>query len=192
MLHNVLPIIASELNEYLKSRFNTSEDRVLLSNVLEQDGSLALKEINRVVCCLLNLREDRTVKATKSMRAGSGGYYQGGGEIQLMMDIAFIAHFKNTLYTDALKFLSGTVYFFQEKSVFTNSNTPSLSSNIDKLSFEIKSLEVNELQSVVSLLGIKHTPMVVYTARLLTFNSDNIDDTIPFTTGVTLDPETDS
>lgn len=189
MIHNVLPVIATELNEYLKSRYNISEDRVLLSNILDQDGSVALKEMNRVVCCLLNLREDRTVKATKSLRAGSGGYGQGGGEIQLAMDIAFVSHFKNTQYADALKFLSGTVYFFQEKSVFTNANTPSISSNIDRISFEVKSLELNELQSVVSLLGIRHSPMIVYTARLLTFSSDNIEDEIPSTRGISLDSE---
>lgn len=189
MLHNILPVIAAELNEYLKSRFNISEDRVLLSNIFEQDGSVALKEMNRVVCCLLNLREDRTVKATKSLRAGNGGYGQGGGEVQLAMDIAFVSHFKNTQYADALKYLSGTVYFFQEKSVFTNANTPSLTSNIDRLSFEIKSLELNELQSVVSLLGIRHSPMIVYSARLLTFASDNMEDEIPSTKGISMNPD---
>jgi len=73
--------------------------------------------MNRVVCCLLNLREDRTVKATKSLRAGTGGYGQGGGEVQLAMDIAFVSHFKNTQYADALNFWRAP-YISSKKNLF--------------------------------------------------------------------------
>ena len=40
MIHEVIPIIADELNDYLDSKFDTSEDPVILSNILNQDGLL--------------------------------------------------------------------------------------------------------------------------------------------------------
>lgn len=189
MIHNILPVISSELNEYLKSRYNSLDDRVILSNAMDQEGRLAINEMNRMVCSLINIKEDRTLKATKGMRASEGMYYQGGGDIQITLELAFIALFKNSLYAEALKYLSGTIYFFQEKSVFTNANTPALTSNIDRLSFEMKTMNIEELQSVVSLLGIRHVPMVVYSVRLLTFSSDNIEDTVPSLSGISVDPE---
>lgn len=189
MIHNVLPVIVSELNEYLKSRYNTAEDRVVLSNIMNLDGTVAVQEMNRMVCSLINIREDRTLKATKGMRGGDGGFYQGGGDLQVSLDIGFFAVFKNALYVDAMKYLSGTLYFFQEKSVFTSANTPGLSSNVERLSFELKSLDTSELQSIVSLMGLRHLPFVVYNVRLLNFSSDNIEDTVPSLSGITVDPE---
>lgn len=189
MIHNVLPVIVSELNEYLKSRYNTAEDRVVLSNIMNLDGTVAVQEMNRMVCSLINIREDRTLKATKGIRGGDGGFYQGGGDLQVSLDIGFFSVFKNALYVDAMKYLSGTLYFFQEKSVFTNANTPGLSNNVDRLSFELKSLDTSELQSIVSLMGLRHLPFVVYNVRLLNFSSENIEDTVPSLSGITVDPE---
>lgn len=191
MIHNILPVIVSELNEYLKSRYNTSEDCVVLSNIMNLDGTVAVKEMNRMVCTLINVREDRTLKASKGFRGGESGFYLSGGDLQISLDIGFFAVYKNSLYVDAMKFLSGTLYFFNEKSVFTNANTPGLSTNVDRLTFELRTLDTNELQSIVSLMGLRHLPFVVYNMRLLSFNAENVEDTVPALGGITVDPESD-
>ena len=43
MIHNLLPIVCSELNDYFKSRYGLREDRLVLSNLIDQDGSVALE-----------------------------------------------------------------------------------------------------------------------------------------------------
>ena len=40
MIHNLLPIVCSELNDYFKSRYGLREDRLVLSNLIELSNKL--------------------------------------------------------------------------------------------------------------------------------------------------------
>ena len=42
------------------------------------------------------------------------------------------------------------------------------------------------------MMGSKYLPSVVYRARMLTFSTDNIEDTIPSISGIGISPEGDS
>ena len=44
MIHEIIPIITDELNTFLESHFSLSENAVVLSNILNQDGSVAIKD----------------------------------------------------------------------------------------------------------------------------------------------------
>ena len=55
MIHNLLPVVCSELNSYFKSRYGLREDRLVLSNLIDQDGSVAFEGSNTVVCSLVNV-----------------------------------------------------------------------------------------------------------------------------------------
>ena len=43
MIHEVIPIIAGELKDYLESKFGSYEDVVIISNLINQDGSIAIR-----------------------------------------------------------------------------------------------------------------------------------------------------
>ncbi|MBT6133643.1 MAG: hypothetical protein HOH53_11255 [Flavobacteriales bacterium] len=45
-------------------------------------------------------------------------------------------------------------------------------------------MEPRDLNSIFSMMGAKYMPSVIYRIRMLTFSSDNIDDTIPAITGI--------
>ena len=91
-----------------------------------------------------------------------------------------------------MKFLSGVIYFFQGKPIFTNDNTPGLSENIEKAVFDLTSLSFHDLSAVFQMMGSKYLPSVVYRARMLTFSTDNIEDTIPSISGIGISPEGDN
>ncbi len=184
MLHNLLPIIGGELNDYLMSRFNTNEDRLVISNLINQDGSLAIEGSNKVVCSLVNIEEETTLKSSYGASSSSGGYVVGAGDIHMNLTILFSALFQGKNYVEALKFLSGVIYFFQSKPVFTSSNTPGLSSNIEKVVFDIANISYHDMNAIFSMMGAKYMPSVVYRVRMLTFSSDNIDDIIPGISGI--------
>ncbi len=185
MIHNLLPIVASELNSYFKSRFDIDEDRLILSNLMNQDGTVAVDGANKVVCSLVNISEETTLKATAGTSSfGGGRFAASGADIHVNLTVMFSAYFTGKNYVEALKFLSGVIYFFQGKPVFTTNNTPGLSSNIDKACFDITTLSYHDLNSVFSMMGAKYMPTAIYRVRMLTFSSDNIEDTIPSVSGI--------
>lgn len=184
MIHNLLPIVGAELNNYFKSRFDIDEDRLILSNLINQDGSVAVEGTNKVVCSLVNVHEETTLKSTAGTSSIGGGYAISGPDIHVNLTVMFSAYFSGKNYVEALKFLSGVIYFFQSKPVFTTSNTPGLSSNIDKACFDLTSLSYHDLNSVFAMMGAKYMPTAIYRIRMLTFSSDNIEDTIPSVGGI--------
>lgn len=186
MIHNLLPVVGAELNDYFKSRFDIGEDRLVLSNLINQDGSVAVEGSNKVVCSLVNIQEETTLKATAGTSSFGGSFAVGGADIHVNLTIMFSAFFSGKNYVEALKFLSGVIYFFQSKPVFSTSNSPGLSSNIDKACFDLTSLSYHDLNSVFAMMGAKYMPTVVYRVRMLSFSSDNIEDTISSISGIGL------
>ena len=57
MIDNALTTIISELNDFLKIKFNISEDMVILSNIVDASGSPILKGDNKLLCSLINITE---------------------------------------------------------------------------------------------------------------------------------------
>ena len=184
MIHNLLPTIGAELNDYFKSKFDIDEDRVIVSNLINQDGSIAVEGNNKVVFHLVNIEEETTLKSSAGTSSFGGGFGASGGNINVNLTVMFSAFFTGKNYVEALKFLSSVIYFFQSKPVFTQSNTPGLSSNIEKVVFDIISLEPRDLNSIFSMMGAKYMPSVISRVRMPTFSSDNIDDVIPAISGI--------
>ena len=184
MIHNLLPIIGAELNDYFKSRFDIEEDRLVLSNLINQDGSVAVEGNNKIVCSLVNVHEETTMKASFGTSSIGGGFASGGSDINVNLTVMFSAFFSGKNYVEALKFLSGVIYFFQGKPVFNSSNTPGLSSNVEKACFDLTTLSYHDLNSIFSMMGAKYMPSVIYKVRMLTFSSDNIEDVIPSISGL--------
>ncbi|NQZ12439.1 MAG: DUF4255 domain-containing protein, partial [Algicola sp.] len=50
--------IASKLNQFLKATFELSEDIVIVSNLVENDGSTVAQTNNKVVVFVANLEKD--------------------------------------------------------------------------------------------------------------------------------------
>tara|TARA_X000001036_G_scaffold439995_1_gene493580 strand:- start:805 stop:1581 length:777 start_codon:yes stop_codon:yes gene_type:complete len=189
MIHNLLPIVCSELNDYFKSRYGLREDRLVLSNLIDQDGSVAFEGSNTVVCSLVNVEEETTLKATAGTTSLGGAFVKSSPDIYVNLTVIFSSYFVGKNYVEALKFLSGVIYFFQGKPIFTNDNTPGLSDNVEKAVFDLTSLSFHDLSAVFQMMGSKYLPSVVYRIRMLTFSTDNMEDTIPSISGIGIAPE---
>ena len=190
MIHNVLPVISSELNEFLKSRFNAVEDKVILSNVIDQDGSVAIEGSNKIVITLINIEEEPTVKANANQQLMGSSFVEFAPSVSINLTIIISAYFSPINYVESLRFISGVIYFFQAKPLFTAQNTPALSQNVDKIHFDVLSLSAQELMNLYSMMGAKYAPSIVYKMKMLTFNENNIIDEIPAIKGLNIGSET--
>lgn len=182
MIHQVLPTIVGELSEYLQSRFGIGDDQIVLGNVVNQDGSLAI-DGNKLVVSLINIERD-----------GSKGSMNPIGNhrppVYINVYVIFSAVFSssninNADYLESLKIISGVISFFQGNPSFDAHNTPDWPDDAHKVHVEIENVEFRELVNLWSLTGAKYTPSIVYRIRSLNMDMDSVTDEIPPIAGIT-------
>lgn len=169
MIYETLSCVADEMNKYFNRQLHLSEDKVVLSAIVNQDGSIAIQGENKVVLTLINVEKEPLGK-------GAPGFNNGNIAARSMppvcinLYILFAAYFSSNNYAEALRFLSFIIAYFQSRNVLTGANTPSLDKRIDKLMFEMESLGTERLNNVWATLGAKYMPSVIYKMRMLTFD----------------------
>jgi hypothetical protein len=184
MISSAVGSIVSELNEFIKTRFRLDEDRVVLSNLVNPDGSSALKEENRIVVSIINIQEERlaTPGGHSAISAGSKQ------PVYLNLFLLFSTHFNEKLNQESLRFISAVIGFFQSKKVFTPNDTPQLDSSIEKLVMEIYNLDFKDQSSIFSTLGAKYSPSIVYRMRMVAIDEGMMD----YSTGLISERDTNS
>ena len=175
MIDTAVTIIADRLNQYLKNTFHLNEDVVVISNILEQDGSLPTHIDNKMAVFLVNIEKDSSVVA-RQHNAFSGATRRPSAPPPLYLNIylMFAACFGGKNYPEALKFISNTISFFQRSPVFDHQNAPELDENIEKLILDIENLSFRDMSSLWGVLSGKYLPSVLYRVRLLTFDAGDV------------------
>lgn len=169
MIDSAINYLASQLNQYLRRRFDLSEDIVVVSNVLELDGSVAPHASNKMLVFLVGLEKD-TVPYRKSANGmASDRSVLAHPPVFLNLHLMFAGSFAGSNYSEALKFVSNTVNFFQSLPVFDRENSPDLDEMIDKLTVEIVNLDVRDLSSLWGMLGGRYLPSVLYKVRMVSY-----------------------
>lgn len=173
MIHAAVSHIASQLNQFLKRSFDLNEDVVVLSNIAEQDGTLAPNINNKLVVFLVNVE-----KESASARPGNPGSFDRSVSsyppVFLNLYVMVAGNFGCSNYAEALKFLSNTVSFFQRQPVFDHQVTPELDKRIDKLALDIENLNIQDLSSLWGILSGKYQPSILYKVRMVAFDAGDI------------------
>ena len=163
MIDIVLQTVAKELNEFFKLKFGIIDERVVISNIINQDGSIAVKEENKIILSLVLIQEEKLGAYKTSVPISPGGVKP----IAINLFLLFSASFNEKLNIDALKFISGVIAFFQSKPLFIEQNTSGLESGMEKLSFEIFNLSIQEQSNLWSTIGGKYLPSILYRVRVI-------------------------
>lgn len=174
MIHEVVPAVVSELNDYLAARLDAEPGKVVIGNLMNQDGTIGLKQENKIVCSLINIERDGSRQQ----------YYPGSNPpVAVNLYVIFYAYFTPANYLEALKFISGVITFFQQRSSFESSDTPLMPASADKILFEIENIHWRELGSVFQYLGINYTPSIIYKVRTLRMEDESLNPEIPTVSG---------
>ena len=175
MINEALTCLAKELNGYLKNKHilgSESEEKVLLSGLVDQSGQIAIKDENTIVITLVNIEEEPVSRINSVL--SNRTTVNMPNPVCINLYILFSAYFSRSNYEESLKFLALVISFLQEKNVFTPSNTPSLDPKIEKLSVEMVNLSTEKLNNLWATLGAKYIPSVFYKLRMLTFDSADL------------------
>lgn len=183
MIDNVLKFTASEVNKYVIRKTDAALDPSItkwieLGNVTRvQDGegdgdAVDLK--GKVVLSLVNIEEDKISKLPNNLVRTNDKIEYKNPKIYLNLYCLFAASNKD--YEKALGQISLIIQFFQYYNVITHKTNPSddpkLASNVDKLIFDLITLNFEHMNHLWGTLGGKYLPSVLYKMRLITIADD--------------------
>ncbi len=181
MIEGTITFIEATLNAYLQNKMNFKEERVISSNLVEQDGSIAIRDDNRVVISLVDLDQEPTLKNSNRMEFRPGGSTKAVlPPVNLNLYIMFSCFFTSENYKEGLKYLSNIILFFQGRPLFTSQSYPQLkNSGINKLSFEIYHPDYQARNNMWTILGLKYLPSIIYKVKMLSFSDQLIKEDLP-------------
>lgn len=165
MINESLTCLKDEMNVFLRNRLNTKEDKVVLSSLVNQDGSSVTLVENKIVITLLNIEKNLANSNSTTVRT----MQQINRPLNLNLNIMFSAYFTAANYSESLQLISMVIAFLEGKAVFTSANTPALDENIEKITFEMQTLKAEELHHVWATLGANYMPSVQYKMRMQTY-----------------------
>lgn len=181
MIDSAMTLVSSKLNQYLQRTFDLAEDVVVVSNILEQDGSLISNVDNKLAMFLVNIEKDEFPhrRHLDSGTVGSDRAVTGYAPVYLNLYVMFAGNFGGGNYIESLKFVSNTISYFQRRPVFDHDNTPDLDPRIEKLVLDIENLPITDLANLWGILSGKYLPSVLYKMRMVGFDAGDVVTQIP-------------
>jgi hypothetical protein len=185
MIYEALSCMTDEINEYFRNKLRISEEKIVLSGIVNQDGTIAIQGENKIIATLINLEKETA--GNNGTGRGASIFSGSAPPVNINLYVLFSAYFSPNNYPESLRFLSFIIAYFQHKSVFNRSNTPGMDPKIEKLIFEIVDMNQDALSNMWSALGAKYMPSVTYKIRMLTFDESVIREFRPAISGVSSD-----
>lgn len=182
MINLVTQLLATQLNQHLRRTYDLNEDKVIVSNLLEMDGSVASNINNRLVIYLINIEKDAVASRYVTSQETDSRSVQRRTPLNLNLFVMMTAHFTGNNYAEALKFLSNTISYFQSNPVFNHQNTPDMDRRIEKIILDIENLSIQDLSNLWGSLGGKYLPSILYRVRMITLDVDGITGQLPVVT----------
>jgi hypothetical protein len=169
MIHEIVPSIVTELNRFLMSKHNLTEEKALMSHLVNADGSMAVQETDKIIVTLVSIEAERSKSTTSTYKpTASGGFTRLNPPVDVNIYLLFSAYFTSENYVEGLKFITSVIAFFQSRQgIFTTQNTPSLNGIIDKLNVEMVSPDLRDQSNVWSGIGAKYLPSVLYRVKTM-------------------------
>lgn len=181
MIHIALTYIRDLLNEHFKNEFSISENKVVLSNIVKIDGSVAQNVDGKIVFFLINLDEEAALKnnLNRSSNHENVSFATKSPTLHLNMHLLFTANFDSAIYIEGLSYLSSMIRFFQINKKIVIDNLGSSGNSKNRLNFELCKLDYAQLSHLWSAIGSKLMPSVVYKVGLVVFDDTPISRIIP-------------
>ena len=190
MIYEALSCLTEEMNEFFRNKLRVNEEKVVLSGLVNQDGSIAIQGENKIIVTLVNIEKETARKG--QMKNVPSIHGTRADAIQLNLYVLFSAYFSSGNYPEALRFLSFIIAYFQQKNVFDRSNTPGLDTNIERLSFEIVDVNPDTLSNMWSTLGAKYMPSILYKVRMVNIDGSIVNEYRPVISGMIHDNNPDT
>ena len=190
MLSKTLSFLSDLLNREIKMTYGIDEDRVVVSSLVNPDGTVSEIIENKVVLSVINLEHETTVKSMGNYVTGSDNKFgKTAPPVYLNLYILISANYNSGNYLEALKMLSTVIGVFQANTYFTKQSNPEMQNPLEKLTIEIFNLPINELSHIWNGIGAKYVPSILYKVRMISIKEEIIKKEIRGVSGLQNSPK---
>jgi hypothetical protein len=183
MISAALGHLAFQLNQQFKNNFQLVEDVAVVSNLVELDGSMAPNANNKLVLTLVNIEKDTLpFRPASGARGRDERLLQNSAPLFVNLYLMMSANFGAGNYTEALKYISHAIAFFQQRPMFDQLNSPGLDERIERLALDIENLPIADLNNLWSMLGGRYLPSMYYKVRMMTIDARALTGQVPVIT----------
>jgi hypothetical protein len=184
MIYETVDFLARQLQQYFDGFADDKKlnppAKVLTDNIWALEDAAKSKEDNAVVITMVNIAEEATMKNNPAYTTGNNTVAYSNPPVFINLFLLFTA--KMQLYEQNLRYISHVISYFQGRSLFTTSVFTDLTAddgnNQDlRITVELQSLTLEQVNYIWSTLGGKQSPFVLYKVRLLRIERDSTRET---------------
>lgn len=177
MIDLTLDYIQKILNQHIKNRNPDSADKVVLSNLVENDGPLTK---NKIVLFLLQIEEESSLKNSGIKKSISGSSFSNSSApMYLNLHVFFCMNFQADNYFEGLKYLTWIVNFFQSNKIIKLPTSAGFTNDADKITVELCKTSYDQLSNIWSAIGSKLMPSALYQIRLVNIQDSRVSGVTP-------------
>ena len=173
MIDRVVSHLVGELNDYFSVRSQTP-DRAEAASLFDLQGSLDPSKVNKVVMSLVNVQQDKTYRSVETFETRSDGTAERvQPPVMVNLYLLFIANFSD--YDEAMKAIAQVMSFFQHRPTFPYASIPALAALEGRLSVELTSMSLEQVNHLWGALGSKYMPSVLYKVGLFDLRDRQVE-----------------
>jgi hypothetical protein len=162
VLPGTLEAVRNRVNQFLLNAAPRSDGWVLMGNAISADGSVEASGINKIVMTVTNIIRERSNGALP------------GQQLDLAVDLGFIANFQPTQYGEGLMALSLVISCLHQYPLLTPQIQSDLPADVEKVSLEMINHDPADLNHLFGMMGMKYQPAVFYRLRLLPYRAESL------------------
>ena len=170
MINEIFDTIQKVLNAHIQNQFTLSEDIVVVNSLNDQNGSPMASNENKVVITLVNIHEESNHRYYGENPKGGT---QIGSPMHLNLYILCTVNFND--YNESLKLLSAVIEYFSAHPMLNHQNCSNLPNAIERISFEMESLNREEVSQLYAVLGANYRPSVSYKIRSVSIGKKELN-----------------
>jgi len=178
MIDTTLSFLETVLNEYLATRFPGPQGHAVVANPAADDAAGAAQIENRLVLSLVNVERESAAPAGAALARAGAGYAQVQAPLYLNLSVLVSASFRSN-YKLALQFLGAALACFQSKPTFRPDSSPYFPPEAEKLSIELVSQTIHDVNNLWAILGARYLPSVLYKVRMVVVQENAMSALIP-------------
>lgn len=178
MIQKALQYTNTVLSQFLKNKFDLDEDKVIINNIIDANGSIPIINQNKIIISLINIEKEALKPYYNRHRGSSEGSHPNIAPTQhYNLYVLMTSYFDD--YNETLKFLNAIILFFQANPSLSDSKYSNVPIGLNKLDLVLEKIDYQQMHSLWSSIGAKYQPSVIYKARLISVQADEVYDYDP-------------
>lgn len=181
MIGSTLYFVANRLDEIIRQRLHLtpSEKKLILSPFVDLNGGVAIHEENTLVMFPVNIQKESVIANPPARPSFGAGVVDQPPPLHLNLFLVIGVYYEAAQLRYGLDLLTTAISILQGQPLWDHQNTPGLPDGLQKLIFEMESLDFHQQSHIWGHLGGKYLPSVVYKLRMIIIDDGAVQAVTP-------------